>query len=502
MKRNHTVTRNAVCAAIQVVISGTVLFLLYRYLLQAIGPEKLGVWAIVLATASASRLSELGFGGSAVKFVAKYIARGEKEKAVAVVQTTVITVGFILACVLVVGYPLIVWLMVKIIPATHSPDALEILPYALVSVWTGAVAGVFLSGLDGCQRADLRSLVSMLGAVLFLAFTWLLVPQYGLIGLACAQIAQGASLFLMSLMLLKRRLPKLPLFPCLWQYSIFREMLRYGINFQISSVAAMLFEPTTKALMVKFGGLTMTAYYEMANRMVMQFRLLLVSANQVMVPHVADLQENAPEKIRNAYCNSYRVLFFLALPLFAGIASIAPLASQIWIGRYEQAFVRFSLFLLAGHWLNTLTGPAYFFNLGIGSLRWNTFSHLAIGILNAVLGYLGGAFWGGGGVAMGYALALALGSNFIVIGYHRDNQLPYAKLLPNESKKLLSVCALSLLTGAIVFHFCGAFADPLWNATTLLAICAIPIFSATWSHPLRVKIMRKFAVGFGKSSNY
>src|ERR1017187_7466931 len=133
----NRLTRNAIMAVAQVLVSGGVLFLLYRYLLRTIGPEQMGIWAIVLATASASRISEMGFTGSAVKYTAKYIARGEKDKASEVIQTTAITIGVVLACVLAGGYPLIAWLMGKLIPAAHISDALAILPYALVSVWVG-----------------------------------------------------------------------------------------------------------------------------------------------------------------------------------------------------------------------------------------------------------------------------------------------------------------------------------------------------------------------------
>ena len=194
----NRLTRNALMAVVQVIVSGGVLFLLYRYLLQTIGSEQVGIWAIVLATASASRISEMGFTGSAVKFTARYIARGEKNKASEVIQTTAITIGVVLACVLVAGYPLIAWLMEEIIPSDHFIRALAILPYALVSVWIGAVAGVFLSGLDGCQRIDLRVLVSMVANILLLALAWILVPQHGLLGLAWAQIGQNI------LMLLKK----------------------------------------------------------------------------------------------------------------------------------------------------------------------------------------------------------------------------------------------------------------------------------------------------------
>lgn len=487
-------------AITQVVVSGGVLFLLYRYLLQVIGAEQVGIWAIVLATGSASRISEMGFTGSAVKFTARYIARGEKNNASDVVQTTVITIGTVLAFVLVVGYPVIAWLMGVIVPATNVPDALTILPYALVSIWIGAVAGVFLSGLDGCQRADLRAMVAILATMVLLGLTWILVPRYGLVGLAWAQIGQGVSMLLASWMLLLRELPELPLTPHGWRYSLFREMFQYGVNFQVMSIVSMLFEPTTKALMAIFGGLTATAYYEMANRMVLQFRLLLVSANQVMVPQVATLQENEPEKIRKAYLDSYRVLFFLALPLFSGVALAAPLVSELWIGRYEQRFVSYSLLLVAGFWFNTLSGPAYFVNLGTGLLRWNTLAHVAIGILNVGLGYLLGVVYGGGGVVMGYVLALVIGSSLVILGFHRDHHIPHTTLFPNESKKLFLACCIGSLMGAGVFHFFDVPKESIAKAGLSFAISIVAISPIFWMHPLRSKIGCRLAAAFWRQA--
>lgn len=498
---DNRVTRNAIMAVVQVVISGGVLFLLYRYLLRTIGPEQVGIWAIVLATASASRLSEMGFTGSAVKFTARYLARGEENKASEVIQTTTITIGVVLTCVLIGGYPLISWLMGKIIPAAHIPSAIAILPYALVSVWLGAVAGVLLSGLDGCQRIDLRVMVSMLATIFLLGLTWVLVPHYGLIGLAWAQIGQGIVMLLGGWVLLRRELPSLPLLSFNWRYSVFCEMFQYGFNFQIISIFVMLFEPTTKALMAKFGGLTSTAYYEMANRMVMQFRSLLVSANQVMVPQVADLYENAPKQIRKAYLDSYRVVFFLAMPLYVGVAAGAPLASELWIGHYEQSFVEYTLLLAAGFWFNTIIGPAYFVNLGTGLLRWNTLSHVAIGILNIVLGYWLGFTFGGSGVAIGYVLSLVIGSSLVIIGYHQDHHIPLAELFPSESKILFIVCCVALLMGWGAFHILEDFKESLMKAGLIFATCTIPVGTACWMHPLRKKIGLQIVATFRKRAN-
>lgn len=481
-------------AVIQTVVSGGTLVLLYRYLLREIGPDKVGIWAVVLAAASASRISEMGFTGSAVKFTAKYIARSEFSRASEIIQTTVITIGIVLVGVLTIGYPVITWLMTKFIPVNEIQSATAILPYALVSVWIGAVAGVFSSGLEGCQRIDLRALVTMLSAILFLGLTWILVPYYGLTGLAWAQIGQGGAMLIGCHILLKRELPELPLLPLGWRYSLFREMFRYGANFQVVSISAMLFEPTTKALMAKFGGLSMTAYYEMANRMVAQFRSLLVAANKVVVPRIATLHETTPEAVQNIYRESYQMVFFLALPLYVGVVSLAPLVSELWIGHYERAFALYSILLAAGCWFNTLAGPAYFVNLGTGMLRWNTLSHIVIGILNGVLGYLLGTAFVGDGVVLGYVLALVIGSSLVVLGYHYDYHIPLADLLPRESKSLVLASCAGLVMGWIIFNLPVISLNIFLKTGLSLAINILFVGPAFWMHPMRSRLIEKIIV--------
>ena len=492
----NSVSRNALLAIVQVLVTGIVLFLLYRYLLQVIGPEQVGIWALILATVSASRITEMGFAGSAVKYTARYIARGQLDEAALVIQTTVMTIGLILAVVLVVGYPAIVWVLERVLPELRIADGLGLLPYGLVSVWIGAMASIAMSGLDGCQRIDLRSMISIFGGVLLLILVWILVPRYGLIGLAWSQIGQGIFMMAVSWIILRQQLLTMPILPYQWRFTLFREMLRYGLNFQLISIAGMLFEPTTKVLMAKFGGLSATAYYEMANRMVTQFRALLVSANQVMVPRVAAMYENTPTTLQNTYLASYRIMFFLSVPLFAVVVTIAPLISQIWIGYYETHFVQYSILLAVGYCLNTLVGPAYFFNLGTGHLSWNVIGHFVIGVVNGSLGFILGMVFGGQGVVAGYVLALILGSGTILVGYHRDGHIPFIELFPVESRKLFLACLSGSLIGLMFYYYAPIRIDGSFVRTGVaVSICVLIVGPFLWHHPLQPALIGRFKAG-------
>ena len=80
MPNSRRLISNAAVSVVQTVISGVVLFLLYRYLLDHLGTEQLGLWSVILASTSVARLSDLGLTGSVVKFVARYRALKNDEQ--------------------------------------------------------------------------------------------------------------------------------------------------------------------------------------------------------------------------------------------------------------------------------------------------------------------------------------------------------------------------------------------------------------------------------------
>ena len=474
---------------VQIVVISGVLFILYKFLLNTIGIEQLGIWALVLATTSVTQIANFGLSGSVVKFVARYIARSESENVSGVIQTAVLSAGAFVGLFLIIGYPIAKWVLGLVIPYESLPSALTILPYAFFALWIMVITSIFQAGLDGYQRIDLRSILLMAGAVLHLFLCLKLAPAYGLMGVAYARVIQNFTILLSSWFLLKRHLPLLPIFPYKWNKGLFKEIIGYGINFQVISVTAMFYDPITKAFLSKFGGLSMVGYFEMANRMVQQFRALIVSANQVLVPAIAGLKEKAPKKIQSVYLTSYQLLFYLALPLFSLIIVCTPIISELWIGHYESVFVIFATLMAIGWLFNTLNAPSYFANLGIGELRWNVVSHMAIAFLNAGLGFLLGVFYGGIGVVVAWVFSLALGSSVVSLSYHIKYKIPLIELLPRASRKIITVCLVGVLSAFIINHELNNIFNTITRNSVILLLFLIIVFIPFWLHPMRKRLM-------------
>jgi O-antigen/teichoic acid export membrane protein len=482
---------NALTTSIQVIASAAILFFLYRFLIRVIGMQRLGIWSLVLATTSIVALAHQGFSASIIKFVAKYAARDDTADVSLLIQTAVISVGLAVAVIATGLYPLARWLLALVIPRANLAEACAILPFALVSLWCNIMEGILQAGLAGHQWIALCNYLELGGSLSYLLLAFALVPGHGLLGLAFAQSLQAAVFVALTWILLRRKLPQLPLLPFRWSRRLFREIARYGLHFQLITASQSLREPVTKALIARFGGLAMTGFYDLASRWVVTFRELIAQANQVLVPAVSHLQERKPESLPAIYRESYRLVFFLAVPTFAGLAVLSPLVSRIWIGRYEPIFVEFVVLLAAAWLVNILSNPAYVFDLGTGALRWVTLGCGATAVLNAGLGFFAGHTFGGAAVVAASAFSLACGYIGILAAYHLENHVPFAVLLPSESRGLLisSIAFATILLPLLLFmnrHSASSLAMTIASLGVSFAVLLVPV----WRHPLRKRLLR------------
>jgi O-antigen/teichoic acid export membrane protein len=496
MKRDGTtqkIFRSALSSGAQTVVSALLLFVLYRYLLSALGATLVGVWSIVLAATSVSRISDLGLAGSIVRFVAKFRAREDDDSVMAVILTASVSIAVALGCALLIAYPLFRWFIQRIVPAAVVEPALALVPFALASVWFTAQAGIFYSALDACQRISLRNGIAVTGSIVYLLLVLLFVPRYGLQALGYVQVLQSGSMAVISWSFVRRELPRLPLLPSRWSRSHFHDMLAYGANFQLVALANILFDFTTKALLTRFGSLSDVAYYDMASRMVLQLRLLLISANQVTVPFVTAAHETDPERVRHLYERSYVFLSFLAVPLFGALFALVPTASILWIGYQQQTFIVFAALLTVAWGLNSLNAPAYFANLATGELRWNTIGHLVIGVLNVLLGTLLGYAFGGNGVVVGWSVALVTGSAIILLKYHLDHAIPFRALFTSSQARTVTAVALA---AAIDWWLLSRPSARIWGVPSVLltfVVVGVALAAALRGDPLASSLLERLA---------
>lgn len=474
---------NATSAAVQTVTSAFLLFFLYRYLLQELGAQQLGVWSVVLASVSIGRLTDMGFAGTALKFVATALGEGEPERAGRLLQTASYSIAMIMLCALALALPAIEIVLDWALPSEAIKDAEMILPLALTSLLFTLIAGVFQSGVDACHRMYLKNLLLIAGNVLMIALALLLVPHRGLMGIAIAQCIQAAFLMLGSWLILRRLLPTLPWLPAHWRYSEFREMVGYATNFQLGMVAGLLFEPLTKILLARFGDLSVTAYFDMANQLVQKAKAVITSAQQALVPELATIREENKTDREALFMQAYGVSFVLVVPYFMGLMLSFPLVSWLWIGHFQADFILFGSLMSAGWMIASLSAVSYFYNQATAQLIWNTLNHVATGALNFLLGFFIGTHFGGAGVVLAAMVSIAVPNILLNLLVFNRLGLGLRQTVPGTfSKTLLMITATAVGSGA-AGHALGWFAGGALSSAAVVFLFAIALLGIFFSDP-------------------
>lgn len=490
----RTIAINASSTVIQIIISAVTLFVLYKFLLNTIGVSMVGIWSLVIATTSIARIGNLGMTGSLVKYVAKYDALNDIHSISSVVQTAVISGGLCSTIFVCVAYPAAKEYLRIVIKPELYPIAIEILPYTIIAFWISLITSMYQAGLYGCHMIAQQNTVLIGDSIIYLLICYLVIPTYGLLGLVFCRMFVNCVTFTITLMLLKKRISGLPIVPYKWDKKSFQEMIRYASNFQIIIILGLLCDPVTKGLLSKFGSVSMVGYFEMASKVVQQLRSLFVNAYQVLIPAFANLKELGPHMISAAYVDSYRLLFYITLPVFSVCAIATPLISVAWIGSYQPIFVWSALILIGGWFFNTLGIPAYYAYLGIGDMRWNVISHGAMSILNLLFGLIFAEIWGGFGVVAAWAVSLFFGGIIPNISYNLKNDIALGELFPASSRPLAVFSLLGFAVSYAVYYagMC-VFKESVGNG--IMVFCfALTIGIPLWIHPLRKECQRWLAM--------
>jgi O-antigen/teichoic acid export membrane protein len=282
--------------------------------------------------------------------------------------------------------------------------------------------------------------------------TLVFTPIFQLKGVALAQVIQSVFIFLGAIVLTY----KISIYNrfSFWKWSprLFKELFNYGYKFQVVSISQLLYEPCTKLLLSKFGGLSFLGYYEMASRMVNQFRALLVNANQVVIPVVAQTAKaKTKENLQVFFKKMNQILFFFTIPLSTALLIAIPVISVIWVGDINIEFIFSAVALTISAIVNIMCGPSYFSCLAEGRLSILVFVHMGMAFVNLALGYLLGMIFAGYGITLAWGLALIAGSIIIISAYSKKISVSYFSIFSKQDKKLLIITFLIIVLGTIIF---------------------------------------------------
>lgn len=448
-----------------VLLQGVALFVLYAFLLRVVGAEILGVWAIVFSVASAGKFIDIGLGRGLIRYIplvsrtaapvtdpddggpmgANSLLAGTTEDVSGSTPSRLLdaalvgTAALLIPIVVIAGAAL--YTAVPYLTAGRAADAMELVPWAVVLLAVGTFSNVYATTLIALFRSDLRAIVSIISTFVMLGTAVALVPSFGIVAVAWAQIGQHAVAAILALVLIKRRMPDARYIPSGVRLQDIRVLVRYGVKLHAANLAMILSEPASRLILSRFATLEAVAYYEMASRMVQQLRNIIVLSNQVIAPEFARRSGGDREGLVPPYRAALRATLLAGAPAFSALIAFAPLISFVWIGRIEPLFTVFMAVICLGWSVNTLSAPAYYVGTSTGALRTIVITHVLLAFVGLVCGPLLGFITGPVGVVVGLSSGLVLGSIYCMAAIQRQVLgCPHA-LFSAADLRLMVLCA-------------------------------------------------------------
>jgi O-antigen/teichoic acid export membrane protein len=431
-------------AGAQALVSIVSLFGAYKLLLRFEGTDALGIWSLVGAYAVAIRLLDVSGSSTIGRFVAVAEQGSAPFGTARYIDTGLIVLVLLYGVLALTIWAPLAWLIDIQLPAEKAHIAGNLLPLTLIGLVANVTAASSADALDGIGRADIRGGLMIVGYLLMLMCAAVLIPAMGLTGLALAQIIQFFVVLASSRMLLVRHVAGLRPIPHTPDIRIVKELASYGMRIQLAGFANFLTDPLAKVLLANFGGLSSVASYELASKIVIQARTLLVSGAMPLIPLFAKMERLEDPNVIRIIGRGNRWLFPLVGAMIMASNLSAPFISLIMLGKMDRDLVIMTALLSAGYGLNTFSLFIYLHAQAVGKLRWNIIGQFSIGLttiagtlfLTRVLGHYA--------VPASFALGLILSSALFFYGNLRRERVGFDKILPNPVIALIPLLSIIL----------------------------------------------------------
>ncbi|MBI2861565.1 MAG: oligosaccharide flippase family protein [Chloroflexi bacterium] len=483
------VLRNALYSSVGRLWLYVITFVLTPYILNILGAERFGLWALTFAVTSYFSLMDLGVSESFIKFVAEHHTRHEPDEINRVVTTGLVFYVAVATIIAVLGFAAAPWLisLFRISPELES-EALFVLRGAFFVICFANAMNVFQGVVSGLQRMDVSNL--SIFAVSFQYGTGVLLVLrlgYGLKGLIINQIIMMALNCLLLFLASFRLLPTLSLRPRFFGLATLRKLLSYGLKVQAGRVAYLIGGQVDRLLIGYFLPLTTLALYDIAGRLVSGVKTIPLLPAIALIPAASELDARADlASLRSFHRRSAKYLVLLAAPLVFFTFFAATPILLLWVGPGYDPAVWVIRALLVGNFVHLLTAVGTSVARGMGKPGMEMRYSIVVVVIDVLLGVLLIGNFGFVGVLLATPISLIVGSLYFLAMFHRA----IGEALPGFVREVLGLPMIaSWLAGAAIYmayRLLGVEGGALNRLEALVAVVgggvsfAVVYFAVIW----------------------
>ncbi len=426
-KISDKIFRNTVFNTIGNVFTTGIQLVIIPYLLIRLGAERFGIWALVSVIFGLFTALDFGTGAAFVKYFSEYATKKDdvsfNRVAVAgfflmvIFSSLLITICFLLKDQLVVFFN---------IPDSMLSEANFVFMGAAIIFGYYNTFGVFQAIIKGLQRMEITNAIEIIASIInFIGVFIVLENGWGLKGLI---INHGLKIVLVSLASIyfsKQLFSKLAFKITYLDFSKIKEILSYGVKMQISNIAGLINLQTDKTIIGYFLNLAAVTAYEIGQKIALFCRMIVGLILSALVPAVSELEaKGEAAAILKLYERGNKYLASITFPILIFTIIFADLLISAWMGHGHAQSVLVARLLTIGIFINLMTGVGVMIVRGIGKPAYETEYAVICLILNIALGIVLVKFYGFVGVVLSAPIAVAIGSIYFIMKFHRLYAIP------------------------------------------------------------------------------
>lgn len=475
MSTNKLVS-NSVYSFLQVLLNSISYLLVYLLVIKNLGQSKLGLWVIITALPAAVSSFGTGVSGCILKNIPEHHIQKDFKRINSLFCTGLLVnliFSLIFCAICFINYK---QLLSFILDITIVPDEYALFfKVSLITLVFNILNSVIYSVYDGLQLTYLKNKFLIVGLLLLVLLSFIFIPSQGLLSIFFAQLIQSVFIFF-SLLIFLFNLKLIRIKFLTISKKDLRLFFSVGHNFQFISLTLVFFEPITKYFLNKYTGLSIVGIFELANRVLIQLRTLLVASMQVLIPYITHMNALGELSVDKIFQKLFRLSSLLAAPLFTMAFLFLVVASKQFYFENGLVFIQMALLLSIAYYINTVTSISYFILWGLSYFKSLVLSHLILIVLNVstfylLQNYLSGGFW-----IFPMAISLVISSLYTQISF--NIKFPKIKIsFPLKEIAFYLISLISILVAyfgvifdkSLLFHVINMFFVIVLNSYILLS---------------------------------
>lgn len=440
---------NIISSGIEHFVSIIILFITYRIVFaQTSGIQIMGLWAIFQALVSIPIIGTSGYATSIIKFVSKYNSAKELHFIQKTIDTIVIVIllAMLLICVFMW---LFLYFKFSILFTSDEFQQLQSCIYIILfSLIFSAIGKVYMNTLDGLFLIPYRSVIGILSRLAFFISCLLLINRYGFEGLILADLIQNIVVFVGGLLVLKIKLQKFNFIAYKFDLAIFKDIFKYGNQFQLAAIFQLFMDPMTKIFLKSFGSISAVAIYDVVYKIFMQSRTLIVVILNTFLPIVGKLSLEIKEvQINQLYKRIFSYSIFCTISVFSILFLVMPFLLK-FVGIANDFTIFNYCIIISLSMLSNMFGvTTYIFNIGTGQMKGNIIYSSSMAVFNFLIGLILGYFFGANGVILSAMLSQFFGVIVINIYSIKLYKINFKSMMQKEE---IITCSLFLILVALI----------------------------------------------------